>query len=65
MTDSLAVLDVLPPHCSLVADADGDHVRFQAVDADGRLSLWSGWFPVAAAPIRLSWVAFDFEAGDG
>lgn len=63
MSVSLAQLDVLPGGCSLVVEPDetGERVRFFAVDAEGNQSAPSGWFDVADAPIRLSWVAFDFE----
>lgn len=65
MTDSIAVLDTLPPKCSLISeiDRDNDRVRFRAqMIAAGTIldSKWSGWFPLAETPIRLSWVAFDF-----
>ena len=61
---ALAKLDVLPPHCSLVAEADEGRVRFTATDADGRTSAPSGWFDMDDAPIYLSWQAFEFdEAG--
>ena len=62
---ALARLDVLPSHCSLVAEADGTRVRFTATDAEGRTSAPSGWFEMDDAPIYLSWSAFEFDDGEG
>lgn len=52
------MLDKLPPHCDLAVDVQGERLRFQAVDADGRESIWSGWFTNDGEPIMLYWDAF-------
>jgi hypothetical protein len=62
----LATLDVLPPHCTLEAEAKGHPVGMQIrfrVERPRRWrrrqkSDWSGWFVWSDEPIRLTWEAF-------
>lgn len=55
-------LDVLPAGCDIEAQVNGLVVRFRAHDAEGRMSEWSGWFPITAgAPVHLTWSAFWVE----
>lgn len=61
---SICKLDVLPGRCSLEAEGVEDRVRFRGKDAEGRYSLWSGWFPVADAPIELTWRIFEWPHAD-
>jgi hypothetical protein len=42
----------------LIAEFHEDQIRFQAIDANGFRSEWSGWFTWTGEPIKLNWDTF-------
>lgn len=61
LSTAQVIIDQLPPKCELVAEFNETEVQFQAVDAHGFKSEWSGWFIWDGTPIQLHWGTFWIE----